>query len=139
MMKQKVLILCTGNSCRSQMAEGYLRYFADDRFEVNSAGLDPSVVNPKAIQVMQEDGIDISWHKSKDVSQFSGQKFDYIITVCNNAKEHCPFFPGEAERIHWSFEDPANATGTEQEVLEIFRKVRDQIKSTMAIFAKEHK
>jgi len=128
-MKQKILILCTGNSCRSQMADGYFRHLAGDRFDVTSAGLEPSVVNPKAIQVMQEDGVDISSHTSKDVEQFIGQKFDYFITVCDNAKERCPFFPGQAERIHWSFEDPAAAEGTEDEIMAVFRKVRHQIKA----------
>ena len=138
-MKQKVLILCTGNSCRSQMAEGYLRHLAGARFDVSSAGLEPSVVNPKAIKVMEEDSVDISHHTSKDVNKFVRQKLDYIITVCDNAKERCPFFPGEAKRIHWSFEDPANATGTDEEMLNVFRKVRDQIKSTLKQFANKHK
>jgi len=133
-MKQKILVLCTGNSCRSQMAEGYLRHLAGDRFEVASAGLEPSVVNPNAIHVMQEDGVDISSHSSKDVDQFIAQKFDYIITVCDNAKERCPYFPGQAERIHWSFEDPAAATGTDAEVLTVFRKIRDQIKHRVTLF-----
>lgn len=136
-MKKKILVLCTGNSCRSQMAEGYLRHLAGDRFEVVSAGLEPSVVNPKAIRVMQEDGVDISSHTSKDVEQFVGQKFDFIITVCDNAKERCPFFPGQAERIHWSFEDPAAAKGTEEEVLAVFRKVRDKIRKRIKEFLSE--
>lgn len=136
-MKKKILILCTGNSCRSQMAEGYLRHLAGDRFEVTSAGLEPSIVNPRAIQVMREDGVDISGHTSKDVEQFIGQKFDYIITVCDNARERCPFFPGQAERIHWSFEDPAAATGTEAEVLAVFRQVRDKIRSKIEGFLSE--
>lgn len=136
-MKQKILVLCTGNSCRSQMAEGYLRHLAGDRFEVTSAGLEPSVVNPNAIKVMQEDGVDISSHTSKDVVQFIGQQFDYIITVCDNAREHCPYFPGQAERIHWSFEDPAQAVGSEEEVLDVFRQVRDKIKSTLKQFIQE--
>lgn len=134
-MKQKVLFLCTGNSCRSQMAEGFLRHLAGERFDVTSAGLEPSVVNPKAIQVMKEDDVDISHHISKDVDQFTGQKFDYIITVCDNARERCPYFPGGVERIHWSFHDPAAATGTEKEVLAAFRKVRDQIKEKISRFA----
>jgi arsenate reductase len=116
------------------MAEGYLRYLAGDRFEATSAGLEPGVVNPKAIQVMQEDGVDISSHTSKDVEQFVGQKFDFIITVCDNAKERCPFFPGQAERIHWSFQDPAAAKGTEAEILAVFRRVRDQIRDRINIF-----
>ncbi len=133
-MKKKILVLCTGNSCRSQMAEGYFRHLAGQRFDVFSAGLEPSIVNPKAIKVMQEDGIDISSHTSKDVDRFIGQQFDYIITVCDNAKERCPFFPGQAERIHWSFEDPAAAQGTEAEVLSVFRKVRNQIKAKITQF-----
>ena len=133
-MKKKVLFLCTGNSCRSQMGEGYLRHLSGDRFDIISAGLEPSIVNPKAIQVMAEDGVDISLHASKDVYQFTGQKFDYIITVCDNAKEHCPYFPGEAARIHWSFEDPAAATGREDEIFGVFRKVRDQIRSKIEGF-----
>ncbi len=135
-MKKKILILCTGNSCRSQMAEGYLRHLAGDRFEAASAGLEPSVVNPKAIQVMQEDSVDISSHASKDVEQFIGQKFDLIITVCDNARERCPFFPGQAERIHWSFQDPAAAKGSEAEILAVFRKVRDQIKNRIKTYIK---
>lgn len=138
-MKQKVLVLCTGNSCRSQMAEGYFRHLAGQRFDVFSAGLEPSIVNPKAIKVMQEDGIDISSHTSKDVDRFIGQQFDYIITVCDNAKERCPFFPGQAVRIHWSFEDPAAAQGTEAEVLSVFRKVRDQIKAKITHFLDNYK
>ena len=136
-MKKKILVLCTGNSCRSQIAEGYLRHLAGDTFDVFSAGLEPSVVNPKAIQVMQEDGVDISSHTSKDAEQFVGQKFDFIITVCDNAKERCPFFPGQAERIHWSFKDPADAVGSEEEVLDEFRNVRDQIKATLKTFIDE--
>lgn len=137
-MKQKILVLCTGNSCRSQMAEGYLRHLAGEKFDVTSAGLEPSAVNPKAIQVMQADGVDISTHTSKDVEQFVGQKFDFIITVCDNARERCPFFPGQAERIHWSFQDPAAAKGTEEEVIAVFRRVRDQIKSKIKEFLKKN-
>ncbi len=133
-MKKRILVLCTGNSCRSQMAEGYLRNLAGKRFEVISAGLEPGIVNPRAIMVMKEDGVDISHHTSKDVTQFIGQKFDYIITVCDNAKEQCPYFPGFAERIHWSYEDPAAANGTEAEILAVFRKVRDQIKDNIQKF-----
>jgi arsenate reductase len=137
LMKKKILVICTGNSCRSQMAEGYFRHLAGDRFEITSAGLEPSVVNSTAIQVMKEDGIDISKHTSKDVAQFVGQKFDYIITVCDNARERCPFFPGQAERIHWSFEDPGAAKGTEAEILVVFRKVRDQIRERIIEFLRD--
>jgi len=133
-MKKKILVLCTGNSCRSQIAEGFVRHLAGDRFHVTSAGLEPSAVNPRAIQVMHEDGVDISRHTSKNAEQFVGQQFDYIITVCDNAKERCPFFPGQAERIHWSFEDPAAAQGTEDDVLAVFREVRDQIKNRISEF-----
>jgi len=133
-MKRKVLVLCTGNSCRSQMAEGYFRHLAGDRFVVSSAGLEPSTVNPKAIKVMKEDGVDISTHTSKDVDQFIRTGFDFIITVCDNARERCPLFPGQAERIHWSFEDPAAAKGTNAEVMAVFRKVRDQIRDKIKGF-----
>ena len=105
MIKKRVLILCTGNSCRSQMAEGILRHFAADRFEVFSAGTKPSQVNPIAIKVMKEIGIDISCHRSKHVDEFKGQKFNYVITVCDNAKESCPIFPG-VKPMHWPFPDP---------------------------------
>ncbi len=133
----KVLFLCTGNSCRSQMAEGLLRYFGNSRFEVYSAGVNPSFVHPLAIKVMKEIGIDISNHRSKSVAEFLGQTFDYVITVCDKAKESCPNFPGEVKKIHWSFEDPAEATGTEEERLKVFRKVRDEIKEHILSFIKE--
>ena len=133
-MKQRVLFLCSGNSCRSQMAEGLLIHLAKDRFNVFSAGLKPSIVNPNTVKVMKEIGIDISFFVSKDVSQFIEQQFDFVITVCDNAKEHCPYFPGEAKRIHWSFQDPATVSGTEEEVIAVFRKVRDQIKSKINKF-----
>ena len=110
--KERVLILCTGNSARSQMAEGLLRELHGDKFEVHSAGVDPSIVRPEAIDVMKEIGIDISGHTSKSADIFAGQKFDYIITVCDNAKEQCPYFPGSAKRIHRTVEDPASASGT---------------------------
>lgn len=133
-MRKKALILCTGNSCRSQMAEGYLRNMGGNLFDVVSAGLEPSMVNPRAIQVMAEDGIDISSHSSKNVDLFTGQEFDYIITVCDNAKERCPIFPGKGKRIHWSFRDPADATGSEEEILAVFRTVREQIKEKLTEF-----
>jgi arsenate reductase len=133
----RVLFLCTGNSCRSQMAEGLLRYFGNDKFEVYSAGLNPSFVHPLAIKVMAEIGIDISNHRSKSVAEFLGQTFDYVITVCDKAKESCPNFPGEMKKIHWSFEDPAEASGTEEERLKVFRKVRDKIKEHILSFVKE--
>ena len=128
-MKKKVLILCTGNSCRSQMAEGLLREFNNDEYEVFSAGVNPTEVNPNAIEVMKEIGIDISGQKSKHVNEFINQTFDIIITVCDNAKESCPIFPGKAERLHWSFFDPAEALDSQDELLKAFKEVRDQIKA----------
>lgn len=126
--KQRVLILCTGNSARSQMAEGLLRHMAGDRFEVSSAGTEPSHVRPEAITAMRELGIDIISHRSKSVDEFLGSEFDYIITVCDNARESCPVFPGGAERIHWSFDDPAAADGDRNARLNVFIAVRDQIR-----------
>ena len=127
MHKKRVLILCTGNSARSQMAEGLLRHDAGHRFEVFSAGTNPSHVRPEAIAVMRELGIDISNHRSKHVNEFQGEQFDYVLTVCDNAKDNCPFFPGTVT-LHHSFEDPAAFQGAEEERLALFRKVRDQIR-----------
>ena len=127
-MKKRVLFLCTGNSCRSQMAEGFLRRMAGDKFEVFSAGTAPTQVNPLAVEVMAESGIDISKHRSKSVMEFRGQTFDCVITVCDNAKETCPVFSGKYEKIHWSLEDPVAFKGTNEETLAIFRKTRDEIK-----------
>ena len=132
--KKRVLILCTGNSARSQMAEGLLRHLAGDRFEVESAGVEPSHVRPQAVAVMREIGIDISGHRSKSVDEFSGQEFDHVITVCDNALERCPVFPGKTERIHWSFDDPAKAEGDETTVLAVFRRVRDEIENRLREF-----
>jgi len=133
--KNKILILCTGNSCRSQMAEGFLKSF-DSELEVYSAGTKPAEkVNPKAIQVMKEVGIDISNNYPKDVAQFLNEPFDYVITVCDNAKETCPVFIGKVgKQLHIGFEDPANAIGTEEEIIAVFRKVRDEIKKEFEIF-----
>lgn len=125
MTRTRVLILCTGNSARSQMAEGIFRHLAGDRFEAASAGTRPVGLNPNAVKAMSEAGIDISSHRSKSVEEFAGQQFDYVITVCDNAKESCPIFPGAMQRLHHSFEDPA-AYPPEQQ-LEAFRGVRDQI------------
>jgi arsenate reductase len=125
--RKRVLILCTGNSARSQMAEGLLRDLANDRFEVASAGVSPTHVRPEAIAVMREIGIDISPHHSKSVEEFTGQEFDYVITVCDNANEQCPIFPGNTKRIHWGFEDPAAAEGDDETRLAVFRRVRDEI------------
>lgn len=127
-VKQRVLFICTHNSARSQMAEGLLRSLYGDRFEVYSAGLIPKGVNPYAIKAMAEIGIDISKQRSKSIEEFRGEKFDYVITVCNQAAKACPFFPGE-NQIHQGFEDPAGYAGSEEEVLAIFRRVRDEIKS----------
>ena len=127
-MKKKVLFLCTGNSCRSQMAEGLLRQFHGDEYEVYSAGINPTEVNENAIKVMEEIGIDTSEQTSKHVKELTNQTFDIIITVCDNAKESCPVFPDKAERLHWSFLDPAEALGTQKDLLKAFREVRDQIK-----------
>jgi len=127
-MKQRVLFLCTGNSARSQMAEGILRHLAGDRFEVFSSGTKPNVVNPNAIAAMREIGIDISHHHSKHVNECFSREFNYVITVCDNARESCPIFPGTAKKIHWSLEDPAAVEGTSEEKLSVFRTIRDQIR-----------
>jgi arsenate reductase len=132
--RQRVLFVCTGNSARSQMAEGLLRHKAGNRFEVFSAGTHPTQVRPEAIVVMHEIGIDISPHRSKSVDEFAGLAFDYVITVCDNANETCPVFPGRARRLHWPFEDPAAAQGSEDERKAVFRRVRDQIRARVAEF-----
>ena len=129
MTKSTVLILCTGNSCRSHLAEGILRHLGGDLFTVHSAGSRPAgFVHPKAIEVMREIGIDISGHTSKHLNDFLTSKVDTVITVCGKADQACPMFPGQVNRYHWGFDDPAHATGTEEEVLNIFRQVRDQIR-----------
>ena len=133
-MKERVLILCTGNSARSQMAEGLLRHTAGDRFEVESAGTRPGRVRPEAIAVMKELGIDISGHRSKHVDEFEGQPFDYVLIVCDNARESCPVFFGAAKRLHRDFEDPAALQGTEEERLALFRRVRDEIGDYLKTF-----
>jgi len=125
--KKRVLILCTGNSARSQMAEGLLRNLGGGRFEVFSAGTRPSRVRREAFEAMREVGIDIGGQRSKSVEEFAGREFDYVITVCDNAREECPVFPGSVERVHWSFEDPAAVEGEWQERLKVFRRVRDEI------------
>jgi arsenate reductase len=132
--RKRVLILCTGNSARSQMAEGLLRQLAGDKFEVASAGVSPTHVRPEAIKVMAELGIDISGHHSKSVDEFKEQAFDYVITVCDNANEQCPVFPGNTKRIHWSFEDPAVVKGDESKRLATFRRVRDEIRQQLQEF-----
>ena len=128
MTKKRVLILCTGNSARSQMAEGLLRHDAGERFEVESAGTRPSQVRPEAIAVMRELGIDISSHRSKHVDEFADQRFDHVLTVSDNAKESCPIFPASTTAVHHNFEDPAALDGTEPERLALFRRVRDEIR-----------
>lgn len=137
--KKRVLFLCTANSARSQMAEGLLRQLAGDRFEVYSAGTNPVGVNPISIEVMKELGIDISHHTSKSLDQFLTEPFDFIITVCDRAKESCPIFPGDAVRIHWSFDDPAAVQGGEQERLRVFRRVRDELLTRLRLFAAAQK
>ncbi len=135
-MKPQVLILCTGNSCRSHLAEGILRAAAGDLIDVHSAGSKPAgYVHPKAIQVLQEIGIDISGHRSKSMNEFLSQRIDTVITVCGNADQACPMFPGQVHRYHWGFDDPAHATGTDEEVLAVFRRVRDQIKLVFEAYA----
>jgi len=135
--KKRVLILCTGNSARSQMAEGLLRHTAGDRYEVFSAGTKPGSVRPEAVAVMRELGIDISAHRSKSVDEFLGQHFDYVLTVCDNANESCPVFPAQTQRIHWSFADPAAAQGSEEERKAVFRRIRDEIAGRILSFTAE--
>lgn len=134
MPKQRVLILCTGNSARSQMAEGLLRHDAGERFDVESAGSNPGHVRPEAIAVMKEVGIDLSGHRSKHVDEFANESFDYVLTVCDNARESCPIFPGHGNRFHKAFDDPAVLQGTEQERLALFRRVRDEIRNYLKVF-----
>lgn len=125
---KKILVLCTGNSCRSQIAEGYLRHFAEDRSEIYSAGVETHGVNPNAIATMKEDGIDISHHTSNNIDEYYNIEFDFVITVCDNAKERCPFFPTKAKKFHHNFPDPAKVTGTDEEINEEFRNVRQVIR-----------
>lgn len=136
-MKKRVLILCTGNSARSQMAEGLLRHDAGDAFEVESAGTKPGTVRSEAVAAMREIGIDISAHRSKHLDEFESRRFDYVITVCDNAKESCPVFPHATTRLHHCFDDPpAPSVGTDAERMEIFRRVRDQLRDYLREFAK---
>ena len=136
--KKRVLILCTGNSARSQMAEGLLPHDSGDRFEVESAGTKPSCVRPEAIQVMREIGIDISGHRSKSVDEFAGQTFDYVLTVCDHAQESCPIYPGHSNRLHQNFQDPAAVEGSGEQRLAAFRKVRDEIRMYLRTFPPIH-
>jgi len=128
MEKPRVLFLCTGNSARSQMAEAFLRKYGGDQFEVHSAGLDPTVINPYTVKVLEEIGIDTSDQYAKSLETYLGKvHFSYLITVCSNAEERCPIFPGMGTRIHWPFEDPAAFQGTDEEKTEKFREIRNQI------------
>ena len=135
---KNILVLCTGNSCRSQIAEGYLKHFTKQKATVFSAGIETHGVNPKAIAIMKEDGIDISNHTSNNIDEYRNIDFDFVITVCDNAKENCPFFPTKAKKFHYNFPDPAKANGTEEEILNQFRIVRDMIKEYSKKFVAEN-
>ncbi len=135
---KRILVLCTGNSCRSQIAEGYLKHFAKNKTEVYSAGIETHGVNPKAIAIMKEDGIDISKHTSNNVNEYRNIDFDFVITVCDNAKERCPIFPSKAKQFHHNFPDPAKAVGTEEEIMHQFRNVREEIKAFCKKFISEN-
>lgn len=135
---KKILVLCTGNSCRSQIAEGYLRHFAGNKAEVFSAGLETHGVNPNAIEIMKEDGIDISSHSSNNIEEYKNEEFDFVITVCDHAREHCPFFPSKTKTFHQNFPDPAKATGSVAEIKQQFRMVRELIKNYCQQFVKEN-
>ena len=136
--KKKIIVICTGNSIRSQIAEGFLKKYRSN-WEIRSAGANPKGLNPIAVMVMMEKGIDISGQKSKGVENFLGENFDYVITVCNNAKESCPLFPGKAKLIHWNFEDPAEVEGSMNKKLFVFRKVRDKIEEKVIEFIENNK
>lgn len=138
MSMKKILVLCTGNSCRSQIADGFLKHFAGDIAEVYSAGVETHGVNPKAIDTMMEVGIDISKHTSNNIDEYRNVDFDFVITVCDHAKERCPYFPAKAKKFHRNFPDPAKASGTEQEIKEQFRKVRQQIEEYCRRFVAEN-
>ena len=135
---KNILVLCTGNSCRSQIAEAYLRHFAGEKAEIYSAGVETHGVNPRAITIMKEDGIDISQHTSNNIDEYFNIEFDFVITVCDNAKERCPFFPTKAKKFHQNFPDPAKATGTEEAILEQFREVRQMIKTYSQQFVSDN-
>lgn len=135
---KKILVLCTGNSCRSQIAEGYLKHYAGNKAVVFSAGVETHGVNPRAIATMHADGIDISNHTSNNITEYAGIDFDYVITVCDNAKERCPFFPSNAQKFHYNFPDPAKAQGTELEIVQAFESVRNLIKQYCADFVKDN-
>ena len=135
---KKILVLCTGNSCRSQIAQAYLQFFAGNKAQVYSAGIETHGVHPTAVKIMQEDGIDISHHTSNDVNEYINISFDFVITVCDNAKENCPYFPAQTKNFHQNFPDPAKANGTEEEILHQFRQTRDLIKTYTEKFVKEY-
>ncbi len=135
---KKILVLCTGNSCRSQIAEGYLRFFAGNKALIYSAGIETHGLNPRAVTTMQADGIDISGHTSNNINEYLDLDFDYVITVCDNANEHCPYFPTKAQKFHYNFPDPAKATGTETEIMTQFASVRNMIKAYSEQFVFEH-
>ncbi|KFF00339.1 protein tyrosine phosphatase [Chryseobacterium formosense] len=137
-MEKRILVLCTGNSCRSQIAEGYLRYFAQNKAEIYSAGIETHGVNPKAIAMMKEDGIDISNHTSNNIDEYRNVDFDFVITVCDHAKENCPYFPSKAQVFHHNFLDPAKAKGTDEEIFHYFREVRNQIKAYCENFIEDN-
>ena len=137
-MTKKILVLCTGNSCRSQIAEGYLRHFAQQKAEIFSAGVETHGVNSKAIEIMLDDGIDISNHTSNNIDEYRNIDFDFVITVCDNAKEHCPFFPTKAKKFHHNFSDPSKTTGTDEDLEELFLKVRQMIKDYCKTFVEQN-
>jgi arsenate reductase (thioredoxin) len=137
-MKKKILVLCTGNSCRSQIAHGYLDHFAHNAVEVYSAGLETHGVNPRAIAVMKEDGIDISHHTSNNVKEYENMEFDFVLTVCDHAKENCPYSPVRIKTFHYNFPDPAKAKGDETQVMEQFRMVRDMIRKYTRDFVQNY-
>lgn len=135
---KKILVLCTGNSCRSQIAEGYLRKFAGNSAEVYSAGIETHGVNPLAIKTMREDGIDISTHTSNNINEYRNVDFDFVLTVCDNAKENCPYFPSQAKKFHFNFPDPAKASGTPEQIMQEFTRVRELIKKYCRDFVDEN-
>ena len=135
---KNILVLCTGNSCRSQIAEGYLQYFAGSKAKVYNAGIETHGVNPKAISIMKEDGIDISSHTSNNINEYLNIDFDFVITVCDNAKENCPYFPTKAKKFHHNFPDPAKTVGTDEEITTQFRIVRKTIKTYCETFIKNN-
>lgn len=139
MMHKNILVLCTGNSCRSQIAHGYLAQMAGNDLNVYSAGVETHGVNPKAIEVMAQDGIDISNHTSNHIDEYSDIDFDYVITVCDNAKERCPYFPTKATKLHYNFPDPAKASGTDEEIMAEFISVRSMIRDYIQKFVDDNK